>query len=311
MGLFSKKSCSVCGGDIGLLGNRKLEDGNLCKDCAAKLSPFFRERRTSTVAEIEEQLAYRKANEAEVAAFHVTRSLGGRTKVLFDEDAQKFIVTSKTRWSDGNPDVMSFSDVTGCYYKIDENKREVEKEVPNQTAQPAAGARVGAAPVNARMGGGAKQPTGAAAFAAQRNAPAPQPGAFGSRLGTNASGAPQPPRPNPGVVAAAAPAQPQTYTEYEYSYDFDMTINVNNLYFDTITFQVNDNTIDSTTSVEYTSCLSQCEEIKAVLTGIREDIRSAAVEAATPKMAVTCSHCGATSIPDANGRCEYCGGSVL
>ena len=37
--LFDKKECSVCGGEIGLLGNRKLEDGNLCKECAAKLSP--------------------------------------------------------------------------------------------------------------------------------------------------------------------------------------------------------------------------------------------------------------------------------
>ena len=39
MGLFSKKSCDVCGGKIGLLGNRKLEDGNLCKECA-KSSPL-------------------------------------------------------------------------------------------------------------------------------------------------------------------------------------------------------------------------------------------------------------------------------
>ena len=43
--LFEKKECSVCGGEIGLLGNRKLEDGNLCKDCAAKLSPWFSDRR--------------------------------------------------------------------------------------------------------------------------------------------------------------------------------------------------------------------------------------------------------------------------
>ena len=55
--LFEKKECSVCGGEIGLLGNRKLEDGNLCKNCAAKLSPWFSDRRQSTVAEIQEQLA--------------------------------------------------------------------------------------------------------------------------------------------------------------------------------------------------------------------------------------------------------------
>ena len=29
-----------------MLGNRKLEDGNLCKDCAKKLSPWFDDRGT-------------------------------------------------------------------------------------------------------------------------------------------------------------------------------------------------------------------------------------------------------------------------
>ena len=72
MGLFDKKQCSICGKDIGLLGNRKLEDGNLCKDCAAKLSPWFSDRRHSTVAEIRRQLEYREANKAEVAKLSPT-----------------------------------------------------------------------------------------------------------------------------------------------------------------------------------------------------------------------------------------------
>ena len=63
MGLFDKKYCDICGEKIGLLGNRKLEDGNLCKDCARKLSPFFSERRSSTVEDIKRQLAYRAENE--------------------------------------------------------------------------------------------------------------------------------------------------------------------------------------------------------------------------------------------------------
>ena len=52
MALFSKKNCDVCGGKIGMLGNRKLEDGNLCKDCAKQLSPYFSDRKRSTVADI-------------------------------------------------------------------------------------------------------------------------------------------------------------------------------------------------------------------------------------------------------------------
>ena len=47
--LFDKKECDICGGEIGMLGNRKLSDGNLCKQCASKLSPFMTDRRQSTV----------------------------------------------------------------------------------------------------------------------------------------------------------------------------------------------------------------------------------------------------------------------
>ena len=74
MGLFDKKYCDICGEKIGLLGNRKLEDGNLCKDCAKKLSPWFSDRRNSTVAEIKEQLEYRERNKEDVARFHTTRT---------------------------------------------------------------------------------------------------------------------------------------------------------------------------------------------------------------------------------------------
>lgn len=62
MGLFDKKYCSICNEKIGLLGNRKLDDGNLCKECANKLSPWFQDRRKSTVDGIKEQLQYRENN---------------------------------------------------------------------------------------------------------------------------------------------------------------------------------------------------------------------------------------------------------
>ena len=38
MGLFDKKYCDICGEKIGLLGNRKLENGNLCKKTVPKSS---------------------------------------------------------------------------------------------------------------------------------------------------------------------------------------------------------------------------------------------------------------------------------
>ena len=74
--LFEKKECSICGGEIGLLGNRKLEDGNCCKDCAKKLSYWFDERRHSTVAQIQEQLAYREENQKQLASFRPSVDFG-------------------------------------------------------------------------------------------------------------------------------------------------------------------------------------------------------------------------------------------
>ena len=126
--LFEKKECNFCGGEIGLLGNRKLEDGNMCKNCAAKLSPWFSDRRESTVEQIREQLEYREANKEKVAVFNTTRTLGQGTKVLLDEDAGKFMVTSARDLAEANPDVLAFSDVTGCDVDVDEEEREIMRQ---------------------------------------------------------------------------------------------------------------------------------------------------------------------------------------
>ena len=89
MGLFDKKNCDICGDKIGLLGNRKLDDGNLCKNCAAKLSPWFEERRHSTVEEIKRQLDYREENKNAVRNFHTTREFSGdRYHVFLDETSK-------------------------------------------------------------------------------------------------------------------------------------------------------------------------------------------------------------------------------
>lgn len=125
MGFFDKKNCDVCGEKIGLLGNRKLDDGNMCKECAKKLSPFTKDRKKTSLADIKDHLAYREANKDAVAAFQVTRTLGDRTKVLLDEDAGNFVVTSARQWREENPDVIAFSQVTGCQTEIRESKSEV------------------------------------------------------------------------------------------------------------------------------------------------------------------------------------------
>ena len=236
--MFEKKACSVCGGEIGLLGNRKLEDGNLCKECASQLSPFFSERRHSTVAEISDQLAWREANKERVAQFNVTRTLGNDTKVLLDEDAQRFLVTTGGRWRDANPDIIEFSQVLGCDMDIDEHRTEIYRETKD-----------------------------------------------GERESYN------PPR-------------------YDLDYDFNLTIHVNTPYFTEINLRVNDSTIDQRGSIEYREAKRQATELRDALVQLRQETRDSVVAAKAPKTAVTCPFCGATTIPDASGRCEYCGGAI-
>lgn len=131
MGLFDKKYCSICGEKIGLLGNRKLEDGNLCKDCAKQLSPWFSERRHSTVEEIKQQLAYRSDNKEKVARFKVTRSFGEYWRVLIDDTHRWFAVTHDRSLSEANPDILSFDNLTECRLDIDESSKELKRKNKN------------------------------------------------------------------------------------------------------------------------------------------------------------------------------------
>lgn len=127
--LFEKKNCDVCGEKIGLLGNRKLEDGNLCKDCAGKLSPWFSERRHSTLEEIKAQLAYREGNRAEVAAFHVTTAYGAAsTQLQIDETARKFAVCATRDLTNGNPDIIEIAKVISVDTESKEYKEELKQK---------------------------------------------------------------------------------------------------------------------------------------------------------------------------------------
>ena len=128
MGFFDKKYCDVCGEKIGLLGNRKLEDGNLCKDCAAKLSPFFSERKSSTVEEIKQQLAYREENQRQIAGFRATRIIGDRMKVMVDELGKRFVVTSSSDILKANPDIIPLSDVISCNLDLQVDDTELKKD---------------------------------------------------------------------------------------------------------------------------------------------------------------------------------------
>lgn len=289
MGLFDafkKKECSICGGEIGLLGNRKLEDGNMCKTCASKLSPWFSDRRNSTVAEINEQLAYREENRARVAAFRTTRTLGENPKVLLDEDAGKFMVTSARNLAEANPDVLDFADVTGCDLDIDEDRTEIEykdKDGNRQSFNPKRYAysydfyivihvnnpyfnEIRFKLNHSRVDN--DQETlldGPNAMPRSKTVGRPAPGGF---------------RPMPG---GARPGMAGGLTS---------------------------NAAEVRASVEYRQYEQMGQEIREALLQVRRDVRANAAAAAAPKQAVTCPWCGATTTPDASGCCEYCGGSV-
>ena len=251
--MFEKKICSVCGDEIKLLGNRKLEDGNLCKNCAGKLSPWFSDRRSSTVEEIREQLAYREAIREAVAAFHITRSFGTGTKLLLDEDAGKFMITRARDLREANPDVLDLSQITGCDVDVDESKSEVRTKDPE-----------------------------------------------GKSVSYN------PPR-------------------YTFRYNFNMVVRVSHPWFDTMRFQLNPSGIEINPNApvpvsrrpnpavnrEYREYLAMAREIRETRVKAREYAREQAAEAAAPKTAVTWPFCGASTIPDANGCCEYCGSALL
>lgn len=111
MGLFDKKYCDVCGEKIGMLGNRKLDDGNLCKDCAKKLSPWFEERRHSSVEDIKKQLAYREENKNRVRAFQITREFPSSTYHVYIDDMKGQFAISTAINETINPDIVDLSQV--------------------------------------------------------------------------------------------------------------------------------------------------------------------------------------------------------
>lgn len=254
MGLFDKKYCSICGEKIGFIGGalgvRDLEDGYLCKECAAKLSPLFSGKKHATVEEIRQQLAYREENRKVVETFRATRVYGGSKKLYLDEDGRRFMVSSGSNLVQSNPDVISFDQVTGCKLNIDESRSEEKKDGPD-----------------------------------------------GKKVSFN------PPH-------------------YTYSYDFDITITVDHPYFDQVRFRVNDSDVEIRTigngllsvlqanDANYQENLKTAREILRILDKDHEEQREEAEAENAPKTAVICGACGATTIPDEHGCCEYCGSAL-
>ena len=128
MGLFDKKVCAICGEDIGLFGNRKLADGNMCSKCAAKLSPFFVERRASTIEEIRQQLAYRESNQAQLEGFRPTKTFNEGMVIYLDDVSRRFVITRSTDYKKGNPYLIDCAKVLSAEYTVNEDRDEIYED---------------------------------------------------------------------------------------------------------------------------------------------------------------------------------------
>ena len=129
MGLFDAKYCSICGKKLGLFGTTKLKDGNLCKDCAGKMSSLLPSKKALFVEEVKEHLAYREQNEEELKNFNYTRRFGQEGTILYvDEANRRFIASSSSNWVHSNPDIISFDQVRDVTVSSRESKSEVYDE---------------------------------------------------------------------------------------------------------------------------------------------------------------------------------------
>ena len=147
MGLFSKKSCDICKSDIGLLSNKKLKDGNMCKECYKKLSIWFDDAKNTTIEDIKKQLADREENRKKLDNFETTYAFGEFGCILIDTKNKQFVALPDT--SDGllksaktitsieeiinkNPDIIKFSQIEDVDIDITETTREEKQTIDGQ-----------------------------------------------------------------------------------------------------------------------------------------------------------------------------------
>jgi len=127
--VFKKQDCEICGKEVGMFGYKKLEDGEICKECVKKLSPWFEERRHSTVAQIKEQLAYREKNRQELNTFCPTKTYGERyeLKAEFANGVpSRFVVAQTDSFLEENADLISFRQVTSFNIDIQDSYIELK-----------------------------------------------------------------------------------------------------------------------------------------------------------------------------------------
>lgn len=135
MGLFGKlfdtKYCDVCGAEISFMGNKKLMDGNCCKQCTEKFSPYFTNRKHSTVEEIKYQIRCREENLKKLQSFSATKIIGTTTKILIDEEKMQFVIQPPNIKPNTYLDVLDCDCILDCIIDINESLEEIKYEDSN------------------------------------------------------------------------------------------------------------------------------------------------------------------------------------
>ena len=128
--VFKKKDCEICGKEVGLLGYKKLEDGEICKECVKLLSPWFDDRRHSTVEQIKAQLQAREYNKLAMENWQPSIALGDYYTMYVKTKGDvpiSFVVSNSDKYRENNADILSFLWITACTPDIRESRTELKQ----------------------------------------------------------------------------------------------------------------------------------------------------------------------------------------
>lgn len=127
MGLFDKKTCSVCGGKAKANSSEELRDGLLCKKCIKKVSPWFRFEPVTTVEQVKEHMEMHAQRQAEAETFPRDIQYGeGLQKLFLDSSQRKFMITDILGH---DPAVYSADELQDCYLDKREGLMNSEAEM--------------------------------------------------------------------------------------------------------------------------------------------------------------------------------------
>ncbi|NLA71642.1 MAG: DUF4428 domain-containing protein [Clostridiaceae bacterium] len=105
----------------------------------------------------------------------------------------------------------------------------------------------------------------------------------------------------------AKPAKTKEVTEY----NFFVLLDVSHPWVNQMRLQVNNSSIaGGVYHPDYKEADRDANEIVNALVEMRDGVMIEKKEMAKPKQRVICPNCGATTMPDENGYCEYCMGAI-